>query len=69
MAEVFLTGAREDEHTMMLRKLFRKFLNANSIGVQGHQEYVKKVPVFQPMQDQLEAGLNRLRSTIQPYLK
>jgi hypothetical protein len=69
MAEVFLTGANEDEHTMMLRKLFRKFLNANSIGVQAHQEYVKTVPVFQPMQEQLEAGLNRLRSTIQPYLK
>jgi hypothetical protein len=69
MAEVFLTGANENEDTMQLRKIFRDYLDANALGVQVHQGYLKEHPIHQTLQDELEAGLNRLRSTLQPFLK
>jgi hypothetical protein len=69
MAEVFLTGGTENTDTMELRRIFRKFLKANSRGVQVHQGYLIEHPVHQTLQDELEAGLNRLRSALQPFLK
>jgi hypothetical protein len=69
MAEVFLAGANESADTIELRRIFRKFLKANSRGVQVHQGFLKENPVHQPLQDELDAGLGRLRSTLQPFLK
>ena len=71
MAEVFLTGAaeNENEHTMALRKIFRKFLKATSRAVKVHGEWVRENPVWSDLQEQLEMGLNRLTSTLQPFLK
>ena len=71
MAEVFLTGAAENEteHTMTLRRIFRKFLKATSRAVKLHGEWVRENPVYTELQEQLEVGLNRLTSTLQPFLK
>lgn len=72
MAEVFLVNSEEDgttrEQAAELRAMFRKFLKANSMAVKAHSEYVKKNPCFAVLQEELEAGLNRLTSTLQPYL-
>lgn len=72
MAEVFLgKGDNENEnmqHCAELRATFRKFLKANSLAVKVHSEYAKKNPCFAVLQEELEAGLNRLTSTLQPYL-
>ena len=72
MAEVFLVNADQDgtnqEHCAELRATFRKFLKANSMAVKAHSEYAKKNPCFAVLQEELEAGLNRLTSTLQPYL-
>lgn len=69
MAEVFLTGAEENQHTLNLRTIFRKFLKANEIAVSLHGEWVTKNPIFMTLQEELELGLNRLTSTLQPFLK
>jgi hypothetical protein len=69
MAEVFLAGATEDKHTVNLREIFRKFLDANTNAVTRHLEHAKKNPVYKVLQEELEVGLNRLRSTLQPFLK
>lgn len=69
MAEVFLTGAQENENTLMLRKLFREFLKVNTEAVKVHGELVTGNPTYFTLQEQLELGLNRLSSTLQPFLK
>lgn len=69
MAEVFLTGATENEFTLRLRKIFREFLKVNSEAVKLHGEWVVKNPAFMTLQEELELGLNRLTSTLQPFLK
>jgi hypothetical protein len=69
MAEVFLSGGREDQHTLMLRTIFRHFLEANSKAVQLHAAWAKTNPIYALLQEELESGLNRLRSTLQPFLK
>jgi hypothetical protein len=38
-------------------------------GAQVHQHYLKQEPIYQPLQDELEAGLGRLRSTLQAFFK
>ena len=68
MAEVFLTGGEETEHTAELRRIFRRFLKVNEHAVQVHSEFVKQNPVYSSLQDELELGLARLKSSLQPYL-
>lgn len=68
MAEVFLAGGQETEHTAALRRIFRAFLNANEKAVLVHREYVQQVPVYAPLQEELELGLGKLKSSLQPYL-
>jgi hypothetical protein len=72
MAEVFLAGGDEKtlkpEHVTELRGLFRQFIKVNGQAVALHSEYAQERPVFAVLQDELEAGLNRLSSTLQPYL-
>lgn len=68
MAEVFLTGGEENEHTAELRRIFREFLKVNETAVQVHSEYTKQNPVYASLQDELELGLARLKSSLQPYL-
>ncbi|OHS96296.1 hypothetical protein TRFO_37539 [Tritrichomonas foetus] len=69
MAEVFLNGSIEDKNTMLLRKIFRKFLKANKKAVELHAGWVLENKAFSNLQDELELGLNRLLSTLQPFLK
>lgn len=68
IAEVFLGSGVETNQTRELRNIFRKFIEANSHAVHLHAEYVKKNPVFSVLQDELDSGLNRLMSSLQPYL-
>jgi hypothetical protein len=69
MAEVFLAGATENQHTMNLRVIFRNFIDANTNAVTRHLEHARKNPVYKVLQEELEVGLNRLRSTLQPFLR
>lgn len=68
VAEVFLTG-EYNEHQDELRKIFRAFLKSNAKGVLMHADYAKTNPVFAVLQEEMELGLNRLTSTLQPMLK
>jgi hypothetical protein len=71
MAEVFLTGdegSENEEHRIQLRALFRQFIRANSLAVVMHSDHAHQNPVFAVLQEELEIGLNRLSSTLQPYL-
>jgi hypothetical protein len=69
MAEVFLAGAAENEHTMNLRAIFRLFLETNRKAVDAHDVYAKKNPIYYPLQEELDSGLKRLRVALQPFLK
>jgi hypothetical protein len=68
MAEVFLNGATENQHTMMLRKLFRKFVKAADRGVRAHQKCCVDAE-FNPLQEALIGHMSELRAALQPYLK
>jgi hypothetical protein len=69
MAEVFLAGAAENQHTMNLRSIFRVFLETNRRGVVAHGLYAQKNPVYNTLQEVLDSGLKRLRTALQPFLK
>lgn len=70
VAETFLTGAREDNNTATLRKIFREFLKANEAAVKLLQEeFIKTDSVFKKLQEEMEIGLSRLSSALQPFLK
>ncbi|KAH0795942.1 Dedicator of cytokinesis family protein [Histomonas meleagridis] len=69
MAEVFLNGSTENQNTANLRRIFREFLKANEQAVKLHGEWVMKNPVHSKLQDEMEIGLNRLTSSLQPFLK
>jgi hypothetical protein len=69
MAEVFLAGAAENQHTMNLRAIFRLFLETNRRGVVAHETYAQKNPVYVTLQEVLDQGLKRLRTALQPFLK
>jgi hypothetical protein len=69
MAEVFLAGAAENEHTMNLRAIFRLFLETNRRAVDAHEAFVLKNPVHYPLQEEMDSGLKRLRVALQPFLK
>ncbi|OHS98550.1 Dedicator of cytokinesis family protein [Tritrichomonas foetus] len=70
IAEVFLGNPDQDKkYQSALREIFRQFLKTNEKAVILHAEYVKTNPVYAMLQDELEAGLNRLNSALQPYLK
>jgi hypothetical protein len=69
MAEVFLAGATENQHTMNLRAIFRLFLEANRKAVEAHESFATKNPVYTALQEELDAGLKRLRVALQPFLK
>ncbi|OHT03901.1 Dedicator of cytokinesis family protein [Tritrichomonas foetus] len=69
IAEVFLGTGNENEHTLELRNIFRQFIEANTRAVLLHAEHAKKNPVFSILQEELDSGLNRLLSSLQPYLK
>jgi hypothetical protein len=69
MAEVFLAGAAENEHTMNLRTIFRLFLESNRRAVDAHEGFAAKNSVYYPLQEELDAGLKRLRVALQPFLK
>ncbi|OHT03168.1 hypothetical protein TRFO_06850 [Tritrichomonas foetus] len=70
MAEVFLNSTKEDPKLQMqLRELFRKFLDTNETAVSKHGQFVKNNPAFSSLQEELENGMKRLSSAIQPYLK
>lgn len=68
IAEVFLGTGVENEHTNELRNIFRRFIDANARAVQLHSEYAITHPVFSVLQEELDSGLNRLMSSLQPYL-
>ena len=69
IAEVFLgRDDQDEEYQAQLRAIFRQFLKTNEKAVYIHAEYVKQNPVYAMLQDELEAGLNRLNSALQPYL-
>ena len=69
VAEVFLTGAKEDKYTQALRKLFRTFLTVNQRAVLEHGKWAANNPMFKDLQEELENGMKRITSTIQPFLK
>jgi hypothetical protein len=68
MAEVFLNGATENERTMMLRKLFRKFVKAADEGIKAHQKCCVDTQ-YNELQEALNGGVSELRAALQPYLK
>jgi hypothetical protein len=71
MAEIFLTGAAENQHTMNLRAIFRLFLEANTKAVATHEFFAGRPEniAFRPLQEELDLGLKTLISTLQPFLK
>ncbi|OHT04851.1 Dedicator of cytokinesis family protein [Tritrichomonas foetus] len=69
IAEVFLRSGNNGEFEFQLRTIFRRFLKVNEQAVFLHADYVKINPVYTILQEELESGINRLTSSLQPYLK
>jgi hypothetical protein len=70
MAEVFLTGATENDHTKNLRQIFRLFLETNAAALEKHaRRFVSSNPIYIQLQEELDLGLKRLGSALQPFLK
>jgi hypothetical protein len=68
MAEVFLNGGTENQHTMMLRKLFREFIKAADRGVTAHQKSCVD-PAWNQLQEALIGYMSQLKAALMPYLK
>jgi hypothetical protein len=71
IAEVFLMGDQEkqnDAKVAELRQVFRTFLDVQQRAVVLHDDFAQKTPVYRILQENLVDGLNRITTTLQPYL-
>ena len=69
IAEVFLSGTVEDEHTAALRSELRELLNLLEQGLRLHREVSGKDPKYKRPQEQMDNQFPVLVSKFQPYLK
>jgi hypothetical protein len=73
MAEVFLATESEDreyrKYAEKLRDAFRSFLTINKRGLDKHALYVREVPAFRVLQDELESGYLSLEEKLERFLK
>jgi hypothetical protein len=73
MAEVFLAVKSDDEsynkYAEKLRGSFRAFLEVNKRGLAKHGLYVREVPAFRILQDELESGYVSLEEKLADFIK
>jgi hypothetical protein len=73
MAEVFLAVTSDDaqynKYAEKLRGAFRSFLEVNKRGLAKHGLYVREVPAFRILQDELESGYVSLEEKLAAFIK